>query len=245
MMKNLLLKTTAITLALVAGLCIATFAQNKKTTTTPKKQEHWIKVYRDVMMGDQANSSIGQFLITGNGNVVSVEDALKFQRVIGLVFFTEYYANYATLTFPGNATAAASYGTDDIAVFTDSPGGMNHWDQGHMASGMITNAGTSDKEMTAGDFNTVAESKDWNSFSKMFRQFNSGSGKLSNTSNFMHIEGNTVYMFQMNNAVRGFIYIKNLVPKSAKGGSIRFDMIVEGGDEFSGTDSNALQAGKD
>lgn len=244
-MKRLILKTTAITLALIAGLCIATFAQNKKATTTPKKQEHWIKVYHDVMMGDQANSSIGQFLKTSDGQVVSVEDAHKFQKEIGLVFFTEYNANYATLTFPGNATAAASYGTDDIAVFTETPGGMNHWDQGNLNSGMITTAMTSEQQMSSSDFNAVASSNDWNSFSKMFRQFNSGSGKLSYTSNFMHLEGNTIYMFQMNNAVRGFIFIKNLVPKSAKGGSIKFDMIIEGGDEFRGTDSQALQPAKD
>ena len=243
-MKKLLWKTSAITLALVAGWCIATFAQ-QKNTSKGKPAEHWIKVYRDVIMGDQTNTTYGPFLQTSTGKAIDLENAANLQKEIALVFFTEYNANYATLTFPGNATAAASYGTDDIAVFTENPGGMNHWDQQNLNSGMITTAGSSSNEMTAADFNTVAASNDWNSFSKMFRQFNSGSGKLSYTSNYVHVEGNTIYMFQVNNAVRGFIYIKNLVPKSAKGGSIKFDIIIEGGDEFKSTDAKVLQPSKD
>lgn len=243
-MRKIIFQGTLIAFAIVTGYCTATFAQ-QKVTPKSKPAEHWIKVYRDVIMGDQSNTTYGPFLQTSNGQVINLENAARLQKEIALVFFTEYNANYATLTFPGNATAAASYGTDDMATFTENPGGMNHWDQQNLNSGMITTAGTSSNQMSQADFNTVATSNDWNTFSKMFRQFNSGSSKLSYTSNFMHVEGNTVYMFQINNAIRGFIYIKTLVPKSAKGGSIKFDLIVEGGDEFKSGDAKVLQPSKD
>lgn len=244
-MKKILLKTVAVTLTLIAGLFMATFAQSKKSSSTQKTAAHWIKVYRDVMMGDQSNAAYGPFLKTGTGEVVKIENADGHQKEIGFTFFTEYNGNYATLTFPGNATSAASYGTDDIGVFTEDPGGINHWDQANLNSGQITTAATSAKEMTMAEFNAIAESGDWTSFSTAFRHFNGGSGKLSFTSNFVHAEGNTVYMFQLNNTVRGFLYIKNLVPKSAKGGSVKFDMIIEGGDEYKSSDAKVLQPAKD
>ena len=243
-MRRIILQGMLIAFAIVTGYCMAAFAQQKAAPKN-KPAEHWIKVYHDVIMGDQSNTTYGPFLQTGNGQVISLEHAARLQKEIALVFFTEYGANYATLTFPGNATAAASYGTDDIATFTENPGGMNHWDQQNLNSGMITTAGNSSGDMSGADFNTVAASNDWNTFSKMFRQFNSGSSKLSYTNNYIHVEGNTVYMFQVNNAIRGFIYIKNLVPKSAKGGSIKFDLIIEGGDEFKNSDAKVLQPAKD
>lgn len=244
-MKKVLFKTAVITLAIIVGFCIATYAQNKKATLTKKPAERWIKTYRDVMMGDQSNNTHGQFLKTASGEVVPIEDADKFQKEIGFVFFTEYNANYATLTFPGNAAAAASYGTDDVGVFTEKPGGMNYWEQGNLNSGEITIAATSDQEMSQVDFNTVATSNDWNEFSKTFRQYNSGSGKLSFTNKYVHVAGNTVYMFQLDNTVRGFIYIKNLVPKSAKGGSLKFDMIIEGSNEYDNNAAKILQPSND
>lgn len=243
-MKKILFKTIAITVAIIAGMCIATYAQNKKGTAPKKTTERWIKVYRNIMLGDQSNTTHGSFLKTATGEVVSVENADQFQKEIGLVFFTEYNANYATLTFPGNASSAASYGTDDIGTFTEKPGGMNHWEQGNLTSGELTAATLSGEDMSQSTFNTVAESNDWNEFSKVFRQYNSGSGKLSYTIKFAHVEGNTVYMFQLSNTVRGFIYVKNLVPKSAKGGSITFDMIIEGSDEYNNSDAKVLQPGK-
>jgi hypothetical protein len=243
-MRKIIFQGTLIAFAIMISYCITTFAQ-QKTASKSKPTEHWIKVYRDVIMGDQSNTTYGPFLQTSNGKVISLEDAARLQKEIALVFFTEYDANYATLTFPGNATAAASYGTDNIAAFTENPGGMNHWDQQNLNSGLITSATNSSGDMAAADFNAVASSNDWNTFSKMFRQFNSGSSKLSYTNNYIHVEGNTVYMFQVNNAIRGFIYIKNLAPKSAKGGSIKFDLIVEGGDEFKSSDANVLQPSKD
>lgn len=240
-MRNIFLKTAAITLAFVAGLCIASFAQQK--STDKKKPEHWIKVYQDIVLGDQSNSKYGPFLKTATGQAVSIEDADKVQKEIGLVFFTEYNGNYATLTFPGNATAAASYGTDDIRVFTEDPGGLNHWEQEHLHSGYITSAATSEKQMSQEEFNDIAAGKNWAGFTKTFAQYNSGSGKLSYVSNFVHVELNTVYMFQLNNTVRGFLYVKNLVAKSAKGGSMKFDMIIEGSDAYG--DSKILQPAKD
>jgi hypothetical protein len=243
-MKKTIFRSTVIAFAIVTGYCMATFAQ-QKVTPKNKPAEHWVKVYRDVIMGDQSNTTYGPFLQTSNGQVITLENASKLQKEIALVFFTEYDGNYATLTFPGNATAAASYGTDNIAAFTENPGGMNHWDQQNLNSGLVTSAANSSGDMAATDFNAVAASNDWNTFSKMFRQFNSGSSKLSYTNNYIHIESNMVYMFQVNNAIRGFIYIKNLVPKSAKGGSIKFDLIVEGGDEFKSSDTKVLQPVKD
>ncbi|RYZ22787.1 MAG: hypothetical protein EOP49_46415, partial [Sphingobacteriales bacterium] len=182
-MKSILKKTAAITLALLTGLCIASFAQKK--TAGAKAPERWVKVYRDIMLGDQSNTSIGQFLKTATGQAIAVEDVSQIQKEIGLVFFTEYGGNYATLTFPGNAAAAASYGTDQIGVFTE-PGGLNNWEASNMHSGYITNAGVNAEAMSQADFNTLAASNDWNNFSKTFRQYNSGSGTLAYVLNYTH-----------------------------------------------------------
>ena len=244
-MRQLWIKAAAIATAIIAGLCIASYGQTKKLPAAKKPVERWIKVYNNLMMGVQTNSSIGQFLKTATGEVIAVQDAERFQKEIAFVFFTEYGANYATLTFPGNAAAAASYGTDEISVFTESPGGMNHWEQGNLNSGYITWASTSDGDMSASDFNEVAESKSWANFSKMFSRFNSGSGKLSYVGNYVHLATNNVYMFQLNNTIRGFIYEKNLTPKSAKGGSFKFDLIIEGSDEHKSSDVKGLQPSKD
>ncbi len=199
----------------------------------PKPDEKaWIVVYRDVTLGDQENLTIGHFLQSSTGTVIPVEQTSGKEESLAMMFFTEYSANYAVLTFPGNATSAAAYDISSNRLFQQTQGGLNQWPQTKMNSGEITRPHKSGKDMTLQEFNELAGSNDWSKFDALFKSYNGGATDLSFVANYQHAANGDLYMLQLNNTVRAFIYVKNVVPSSANGGHIRFDMIIEGQEAY-------------
>lgn len=246
-MKTIFFKST-ITAALLLATASGFSSCDKKSDPGPASPEkqHWVKVYKDVMLGDQENHTIGHFLRTQNGQVVAVENAQTQQEYLSMMYYTQYGANYVVFTFPGNGHSAAAYSDIETnRLFIQNPGGIDHWAQTNLNTGEIDRAYRNGADMTVSEFNTLAASASWSDFNAKFNYFNGDKADLSSGS-FIVPGNGEIYMIQLNNTVRGFIRVKSVVPSSANGGSIKFDMIIEGGDDYAAdTESKYVQPGKD
>lgn len=192
---------------------------NNEYQSTPKKSTKTIIVYRDVVLGDQANEKYGAFFQPSTGQSVDLEAAGADPKSIHLVLFKEY-GSTQVLTFPGNARDASAY-KDEYAnnpLFSDEDG-VESWDDAN--SGEIL-----ESSMTQSKFNTIAEAASVKSFSAAFAAANGGSAKLS-TIHYVWPKANNVYLIQMNDGLRAIMLVKNAVPTGSKGGSIKFDIILE------------------
>ncbi len=206
---------------------------SKSDSPAPAVKNNWVRVYKDVMLGDQENKTLGHFLKTKNGSVVAVESAQGEQAYLSMMYYTEYAGNYVVLTFPGSAESASAYKETDVnRLFIQNPGGINQWEQSNLTTGEIHAAYRDGAYMTTGEFEAVAAAANWAEFDKQFSNFNGGQGDLS-AGNFVAPENGMVYLVQLNNTVRALVRVKSVVPKSANGGSVKLDMIIEGGDDYS------------
>ncbi len=208
-----------------------------KTTPVPQPDpqtddKKWVVVYKDVMLGDQNNTSIGHFLKTQTGEVVTISKAFEEQGYMSMMYFSEYGNSYKFLTFPGNAYSEATRKeSEENNFFTRPSVGLNYWSATNMNSGEIFLAATMEKNMNKAEFDGLASGLNWNDFDGKFREYNSGNPDLSGYGS-VGPENGAVYMLQLNNTIRAFIYIKNLIPGGASGGSVKFDMVIEGGGQF-------------
>ncbi len=207
------------------------FSCEKKAKSEPvmPAQDKWVVVYRDVMLGDQNNTKIGQFLKTQTGEVKDIALAFSEQGYMSMMYFSEYGNNRLYLTFPGNAYSEAfSKEDEENNLFNRAGVGLNYWEAANLNSGEITHAATLDQDMSKAEFEALASGLQWSEFDVKFRAYNSGDADLSFVAGAMGPENGSVYMLQLNNAIRAFIYIKNVIPGSASGGSVQFDMVIEG-----------------
>ncbi len=232
-MKRSFYKLFTTKLILLAS-AILLLSCDKTATPDPKPDDKkWIVVYKDVMLGDQNNTSIGQFLKTQTGTVFSIDNAFSEQGTMSMVYFSEYGNNRLYLTFPGNAYGEAYSKESETNNLFDRPTvGLNHWDAANMNSGEISLAATMEQDMSRSEFDALASSLNWKEFDSKFREYNSGDADLSNVAAMISPGNGDVYMLQLNNAIRAFIYIKNVIPGGSAGGSVRFDMVIEGGSVY-------------
>lgn len=240
---------SALTTALLLGSASVFPSCDKKSDpgpTPPTEKQHWVKVYKDVMLGDQENHAIGHFLRTQNGQVVAVEAAQTQQEFLSMMYYTQYGANYVVFTFPGNGHSASAYtDIETNRLFVQNPGGIDHWAQSNLNTGEIDRAYRDGAYMTVAEFDALASSRNWGDFDARFTYFNGGQADLS-AGSFLVPGNGEIYMVQLNNTVRGFIRVKSVVPSSANGGSIKFDMVIEGGDDYNLDDvAKNIQPGKD
>ncbi len=229
---NLLLAATAFTLMSCEKK--PTPKVDDPTVTPPVVETKFVVSYKDVILGNQNNNTIGQFFKTQNGEVVSIENAFLQQGYMSMVFFTEYGNNRIFLTFPANAYSESFSKEDETNNLFDRPSvGINYWQASNLNSGEVKLAGTMDKDMKKNEFDALASSLNWKEFDTKFKEYNSGDGDLSFTAKSITPDVGSVYMVQLNNTIRAFIYIKNLSPGGASGGTLKFDIVIEGGGDYS------------
>ena len=219
--SNSLTRLSAI--ALIALFTTACSKDSDDDSTTPKV---WMKVSRSIVLGDQANTTSGHFLKTKTGESIAVENADDEQANLSMVYYAAY-GGQAYFTFVADAKDATAYPSElsSNRLFTQNPGGLNYWNSTDMNAGMIYKAAS----MTVVDFENVAASGDWKVFDEKFKAQNNGNESLSYRLAYeLGPKAGNVYLIQINGLVRGFIYVKTVTPKSASGGSIKFDLIMEG-----------------
>ncbi|WP_162902918.1 hypothetical protein [Taibaiella koreensis] len=247
-MKTIFFKSSLGTMLLLtaAGIFSSCNKKSDAAPAPPAEKQHWVKVYKDVMLGDQENHGIGHFLKTQNGQVVAVGEAQTQQEFLSMMYYTQYGANYVVFTFPGNGRSASAYtDIETNRLFVQNPGGIDHWAQANLNTGEIDRAYRNGTYMSLSEFEALASSRSWSDFNSRFVYFNGGETDLS-AGSFVVPGNGEIYMIQLNNTVRGFIRVKSVVPSSGNGGSIKFDMVIEGGDDYTtSSEAKNIQPGKD
>jgi len=184
-------------------------------TSSPKeKSGKYVTYYQDIMMGDQKNTKFGQFFIPSSGQCVDIESANDMQKDVAMVLFNGY-GGTLILTFPANAKESdLSSSYDEIDIFKED--GMAGWEQENINSGELYKGSMSDAA-----FDQLAETNNWKSFNAAYA--NNMDGMYATYTN----PNTGVYNIKFSNSLRALMRIKNVIPKSGKGGSIKFDIIVE------------------
>ncbi|MGJ7031998.1 hypothetical protein [Niabella hirudinis] len=201
----------------VARERIAQKPESQGTASVAEKSGKYIMYYQDVMMGDQSNTKFGPFFVPSTGECVDVESAGEIQKDVAMVLFRGYGGSLI-LTFPGNAKEAdLSISYDEIEMFKESNGGMGSWEQENINSGQLYKG-----SMSGDAFEKLVQANSWKSFNTAYANNMDGMyGEYSSP-----VAG--VYSIKFSNSLRApLMRIKNVIPKSAKGGSIKFDIIVE------------------
>lgn len=222
--------------ALLVALSLTTSCKKDDTEVAPTT---WVTIYTNAVLGDQNNTTNGHFFQPQTGQSIAIENVGTQQRSIAMLFFTESGGANSFLTFPADGTSASTFGTSTIRLFTQNPGGINHWDQTTLNSGKIYKSTLLD----ATHFNDLTTGG-WTKFDAAFKESNSGNEYLSQYK--LNYELNpavgNVYLVQFNGLVRAIICIKGIVTSGANGGNIRFDMIIEGRDIYkNNSEVNLLQ----
>jgi len=182
----------------------------------------YVTYYQNLIIGDQQNEKYGQFFIPSKGICVNVDAAQKMQSKVGIVFF-KGYAGSQILTFPGNAKEAATFESvyNEIALFTEETGGVDAWEQANVNSGDIEKCNMSEEK-----FESITGANTWKAFNTAFITANGGSNKLGRWHS-ANPENGTVYLVKFSNSLRAIILAKNVIAPGGKGGSVKFDVIVE------------------
>jgi len=182
----------------------------------------YVAHYENLVMGDQQNTKNGQFLIPATGQCVDVDAAYEMQSEVGMVFFRGY-AGAQILTFPGNARDAAVFESvyNEIGLFTEETNGVDAWEQENVNSGDMEACSMSQEK-----FKSIASGNSWKIFNSAFIAANGGSNKVGG-SHSVGPENGTVYLIKFNDGLRALMLVKNVISSGSKGGSIRFDIVVE------------------
>jgi len=183
--------------------------------SSPKeKSGKYVVYYQDIMMGDQKNTKFGPFFVPATGQCVDIETANEMQGDVAMVLFSGYGGGLI-LTFPANAKESdLSISYDDIDMFKED--GMGGWEQENINSGELYKG-----SMSNAAFEKLMEDNSWKSFNAAYT--NNMDGQYASYTN----PGTGVYCVKFSNSSRALMRVKNIVPKSSKGGSIKFDIIVE------------------
>jgi hypothetical protein len=193
-----------------------------------EKNLEWTVDYSNVVVGDQHNYTSGHFFMPRTGEVVFVENTADIENSLALMFFTEADGRNTFLTFPAHGETASTWGTTNMRHFTKNPSGVNFWTHSDMVSGMIFRA-----SMTTDEFDLLKSNLTYKEFNKVFMSKNNGNENLTFRSNYiLNPESGNVMLLQLNGLVRAIMCVRGVVPSSPTGGSIRFDIIVEGKEKY-------------
>ncbi|WP_284464407.1 hypothetical protein [Chryseobacterium sp.] len=191
-------------------------AESTGTSSPKEKSGKYVTYYQDIMMGDQKNTKFGQFFVPSSGKCVDIETAKDMQKDVAMVLFNGY-GGALILTFPANAKESdLSSSYDEIDMFKESEGGMESWEQENINSGQLYKGSMSDAA-----FDKLVDANNWKSFNAAYANNMDGMYATYTNPNI------GVYNIKFSNSLRALMRIKNVVPKSGKGGSIKFDIIVE------------------
>jgi hypothetical protein len=185
----------------------------------------WVRSYSNVTLGDQHNVVAGHFFQPSIGSTVALESTTGVEKKLAMMFFTESGGSNTFLTFPANGETAATFGTADIRLFSQNPQGVSYWDNAEMVSGMVYKPAS----LTTALFDQFQESSDWDEFDQFFKNHNNDAQNLEFKATWrLNPSAGDVLLVQFQGYVRAIICVRNVVPSSDAGGSIRFDAIVEG-----------------
>jgi len=219
-------------LLLVLAMLIATINSCKKDDDKP---ETWVVSYANISIGDQENYALGHFFKPQTGEVIAVEDTANEEQNLGMLFFSENGGSNLFFTFPADGENAATFGTSGIRLFTQNPGGIDFWGQGNLVSGMIYKS-----SMTTAQYDNLVGLNNWENFNSIFKENNQGDNNLTNKLGYeLNPAIGNVYLIQFNGVVRAILAIRQVVPSSANGGSLKFDITIEGHESYE-NNSNAI-----
>jgi len=198
--------------------------KNDDPVTTPQR---WMKSYSNIILGDDENSTQGQFFNTRTGQVVKLQDAAPVRNQLSLIYSVTYGGN-AYLAAPANLDEDDPYDNDEGPIYNAPGAGINFWTASEKNSMEISLC-----NMTGAEFDQLAGTATWQAFDNAFRKNNSGEADLSFTSNsILDPDAGAVYLIQLNGSIRCIARIITTSPDQSAG-YLKFNMVVEGRDDMS------------
>lgn len=225
-MKTMIKSTTKLMILVTLTIIAVTNYSCKKDDDD--KPQGWVVSYANKSIGDQENVALGHFFKPQTGEIIAVENTANEQQFLGMLIFTENGGSNLFFTFPADGEAASTFGTSGIRLFDQNPGGIDFWEQGNLVSGMIYKT-----SMTTTEYDNMVGLNNWDNFNDIFKENNNDDYNLSYKLGYeLNPESGNVYLVQFKGLVRAIVAIRNVVSSSASGGSLKFDITVEGHDSY-------------
>ncbi len=222
------IKSLSIALLGVASL----FASCKKETTEPNNSNEprrWLKVYNNVILGDDKNTAEGQFFNTRTGAVVKLADAASVRSQLSLLYSVTY-GGATYMSAPATLDAADPYNTEDDAdaepIYSAPGAGIASWSAADKNSIMLHL-----EDMPSSEFDALAGSS-WTAFDAAFKKYNDGEADLSFAADAVAPDAGDVYLIQINGSLRCIMQVQTSSFSQADG-FVKFNLIVEGREDMS------------
>ncbi len=228
--------------------CILAAASCKKDDSTkpttpgnnnPLEPKRWMKVYRDVIIANETNTSQGQFLNTRTGVTVKLADATdSVRKQLSLLCFISSSGNYVYLTAPGSLSGAVLNSDHSRTYFTATPNGLNNWSPVQQNTSLIRPVVGN---MDASAFDQLATTATWTAFNEAFKTNNQGDENLSFVLSYEFADNGDIFLVQINGALR-MILKATSVNNDPTNGFIRADVIVEGREDMAAAGKDMMPA---
>ena len=229
-------------------LCVLTAACKKDDSTKPTtpptgggtlEPKRWVKVYRDVILANETNTSQGQFLNTRTGTTVKLANAVdSIRKQLSLVCFISSGGNYVYLTAPGSLSGAVLNSDRSRAIFTASPNGISNWAPAQQNASLLRPVAGG---MDATAFDKLATTATWPAFNEAFKTNNQGSDNLAFVLSYEFADNGDIFLIQINGALR-MIFKATSVNNDPVNGFIRADVIVEGREDMAAAGKDMMPA---
>lgn len=223
-------QTKVAALLLLAALCLGSCTKEDDEPITPRR---WVKVYNNITLGDDENSSEGQFLKSRTGQVVKLQDAAPVRSELVLVYNVTY-GNTSYLSSPADMDAADPYEPYEGPIYNAPGAGIDFW-----ASNEKNSVEMHTVAMPAAEYDQLANGSNWQNFDAAFRKYNDGDADLSFTAHEIYNPGvGEVYLIQINASLRCIARV-TAASSSQTTGFLSFKLIIEGREDM-GAEGRAL-----
>ncbi len=208
---------------------LAAVACKKSDDAAPAEPKRWIKVYRDVIIANDRNTSEGQFLNTRTGMTVKLAEASEtIRKQLSLTCYIPDNGNYVYLSAPGSMSGSVENSDRSHPLFTATPNGINNWSPTQQNTSLIRPVAGG---MTATAFDNLANAGSWKAFNDAFTANNAGKKDLAFVKEYEFADNGDIFLVQINGALRMIFKTTGVSNDPAKG-FIRADVIVEGRDDM-------------
>lgn len=217
------MKTKTFTISMLIGIVTICFTACK-TNEPDALDKRWITVYQNVTIGGH-NYSGGNFLYLKTGQTIKLNlVTTDNQKHLALFYPTTNINGYICFPADANDPFDGAGSTPNTPLFTQDPQGVKHWNASVKTGGKIQRT----KTLTIQEFSDLASLRDPKNFDALYRANNNNTGKefISGLTYALNPKSGESYLLNFNGLIRAIMWVRSA--SIGAGGSITFDLIVEG-----------------